>query len=157
MIRIRPDMQPINQQQLQQQIELRMRTMRTLWIALLLNIGVYFVFLMLFLHRSEEVRSNAALSLILAIIAISAILSSFLIKSRLLSRAIEQQQVSLVQQAYIMAWAITEVAALLGMLDFLTTNDRYYYGFFLIAACGQLVHFPKREHVESAYCKSSVI
>src|SRR5690242_20632506 len=101
------NMQPPNQQELQQQIELRMRTMRTLWIALLLSIGMYFVFLTLFLHRSEGVRSNAALSLVLAVIAISAILSSFLIKNRLLSRAIEQQQVSLVQQAYIVTWAIT--------------------------------------------------
>ena len=131
--------------------------MRTLWMALLLSIGVYFVFLTLFLHRSEGVRSNAALSLILAVIAISAILSSFLIKSRLLSRAIEQQQVSQVQQAYILTWAITEVAALLGLFDFLATNDRYYFGFFLIAACGQLVHFPKREHVENASFKSSLI
>ena len=156
MIRIMPDMQLPNPKELQQQIELRMRTMRTLWLALLLSIGAYFVFLTLFLHRSEEVRSNAALSLILAVIAMSSILTSFLIKSRLLSRAIEQQQVSLVQQAYILTWAITEVAALLGMVDFLITNDRYYYGFFLIAACGQLVHFPKREHVENASFKSSV-
>jgi|GEM_PF-404925 len=150
------DTQQPNQTELQQQIELRMRTMRTLWIALLLSIGLYYVFMMLFLHRSDEVRSNATLSLILVVIAVSAILSSFLIKSRLLSRAVEQQQVSLVQQAYILAWAVTEVAALLGMLDFLATNDRYYYVFFLIAACGQLLHFPKREHVENASFKSSI-
>jgi len=63
--------------------------------------------------------------------------------------------VSLVQQAYLLAWALTEVAAMLGLLDFLATNDRYYYGFFLIAACGQLIHFPKREHVENAFFRSS--
>ena len=146
-------MQPLNQ--LQRQIDLRMRTLRTLWIALLLSVSVYYV-LTLFLRRSEDLRSNPALSLILAVIAISAILSSLIIKSRVLKRATEQQQVSLVQQAYILAWAVTEVAAMMGLLDFLITNDRYYYGFFIIAGFGQLVHFPKREHVENASFKSSI-
>jgi len=127
--------------------------MRMLWIAMLLSVGFYFA-LTLFLHRSEPIRSNSALSLVLAVIALSAILSSFLLKSRLLGRAAEQQQVSLVQQAYILAWAVTEVAALMGLLDFFATNDRYYYVFFLIAALGQLVHFPQREQVTNALFKS---
>src|SRR5678809_862898 len=101
------NMQPLNQQELQQQIELRMRTLRTLWIAMFLSVGVYYV-LTLFLHRSEDLGSNPTLSLVLAVIAVTAILSSFIIKSRILSRATEQQQVSLVQQAYLLAWAVTE-------------------------------------------------
>ena len=147
-------MQPLNQTELQRKIETRMRTMRTLWIAMLLSIGFYFVFTV-FLHRPEQVKPNSTLSLILALIALTTTLSSFLLKSRLVSKAAEQQQVSLVQQAYILAWAVTEVAALMGLLDFFATNDRYYYVFFLIAACGQLIHFPQREHVASALFKSS--
>ena len=149
------NMQPLNQQELQQKIDLRMRTLRTLWIALLMSVGAYFVFT-LFLHRSEDVRPNGILSLILAVISFSAILISLPIKSRFLNRAVEQQQVSLVQQGYIVAWAVTEVAALMGLLDFLATNDRYYYIFFLIAGCGQLLNFPKREHVVNASFKSSI-
>ena len=148
-------MQPPNQQELQQQIELRMRTLRTLWIAMLMSVGAYFV-LTLFLHRSEDVGPNGTLSLILAVISFSAILISLPLKSRFLNRAVEQQQVSLVQQGYILAWAVTEVAALMGLFDFLATNDRYYYIFFLIAGCGQLLHFPKREHIENASFKSSI-
>ena len=129
--------------------------MRTLWIAMLLSIGVYYG-LTLFLHRPQEVRPGRSLSLILAVMAVSATLISLLLKSRLLSRAIEQQQGSMVQQGYILAWAVTEVPALMGLLDFLATNDRYYHIFFLIAGCGQLLHFPKREHVENASFKSSI-
>ena len=149
------DMQPLNQTELQQKIELRIRTMRTLWIAMLLSIGAYYVFTF-FLHRSEDIRPNTTLSLILIVVAVSTTLISFVLKSRFLSRAVEQQQVSLVQQGYILTWAVTEVAALLGLVDFLATNDRYYYIFFLIGACGQLLHFPKREHVENASFKSSI-
>ena len=146
--------QPVNQNELQQQIELRMRTMRTLWIAMLLSVGAYFV-LTLFLHRSEHASPNGSLSLIVAVISFSAILISLPLKSRLLNRAVEQRQVSLVQQAYILAWAVTEVAALMGLLDFVATNDRYYYIFFLVAALGQLVHFPQREHVTNALFRGS--
>jgi hypothetical protein len=148
------NLQPPNQQ-LQQQIELRMRTLRTLWIALLLSVGAYFA-ITLFLHRQEDARPNGTLSLILAIIGFSAILISLALKSRFLNRAVEQQQVSLVQQGYLLAWAVTEVAALMGLLDFLATNDRYYYIFFLIAGCGHLLNFPRREHVENASFKSSI-
>ena len=129
--------------------------MRTLWIAMLLSIGAYFVFTF-FLHRSENARPNVTLSLILAVISFSAILISLPLKNRFLNRAVEQQQVSLVQQGYLLAWAVTEVPALMGLLDFLATNDRYYYIFFLIAGCGQLLNFPKREHVENASFKSSI-
>jgi hypothetical protein len=75
------NMQPPNQQELQQQIELRMRTLRTLWIAMLMSVGAYFV-LTLFLHRSEDARPNGILSLILAVISFSAILISLPLKSR---------------------------------------------------------------------------
>ena len=130
--------------------------MRTLWIAMLASVGGYFV-LTLFLHRSENASPNVTLSLVLAVIGFFAILISLPLKSRFLNRAAEQQQVSLVQQGYLLAWAVTDVAALLGLLDFFATNDRYYYISFLIAGCGQLLNFPKREHVENASFRSSIV
>ena len=69
----------------------------------------------------------------------------------------EQQNTGMVQQAYVMTWAITEVAALLGLLDFFLTNDRYYYVLLIIAALGQLLHYPRREHVVNAAFKGSVM
>jgi hypothetical protein len=56
-----------------------------------------------------------------------------------------------------MAWAITEVAALLGLLDFFLTTDRYYYVLLIIAALGLLLHFPRREHVVNAAFKGSLM
>jgi len=144
-------MQTQNQNESQENVELRIRSMRTLWIALILSIGGYFV-LPLFAQRSESIEPNNMLSMILIAIAASMALISFPIKSKLLSSAINQGQV---QQAYVVAWAVTEVAALLGVLDYFLTTDRYYYVPFLIAACGQLLHFPRREHVINATFKPS--
>lgn len=136
----------------QEKIELRIRTMRTLWLALVLSVVMYFVFT-LFVGRNENATPNNTLSLTLSIVALAAVLMSFLLKSKLLNRAIEQQQVPMIQQAYVVTWAIAEVGALLGLLDFFVTGNRYYYVPMLIAGAGQLLHFPRREHVENAAFK----
>ena len=139
----------------QENVELRIRTMRTLWFALFMSIGLYFA-LTIYVGRSEDAEPNDMLSLILIVVGLSTTLISFLIKSKLLTRAIDQQQVQLVQQAYIVTWAITEVAALLGLLDFFATGHPHYYILFIISACGMLLHFPRREHVVNASLKTPI-
>lgn len=133
----------------QAMIELRIRTMRIVWLALAFSVVMYFVFT-LFVGRSENATPNNTLSLTLIVVALSTVLISFLLKSKLINRAIEQQQVPMVQQAYIVTWAIAEVGALLGILDFFATGNPYYYVPMLIACVGQLLHYPRREHVENA-------
>lgn len=135
-------------------IDLRMRTLRTLWIALVMSVVIYYVFT-LFQGPRESVTPNNTLSLAFIAIGASTILISFFLKSKLLTRAIDQQQVPLVQQAYVVGWAMAEVPALLGMLDFFITGNRYYYVLMIIAVVGQLLHFPRREHVEQAAFKSA--
>lgn len=135
-------------------VEQRIRTMRTLWIALLLSIGIYY-FVTPFLKRTGDIAPNPTLSVVLLAGAMLMTLISFPIKNKLLSRAVEQQQAQQVQQAYIVGWAINEVGALLGMLDFLATGNGRYYIPFIIAACGLLLHFPKREPVMNASFKPS--
>ena len=144
-----------NQDDPQTKIELRIRTLRMLWIGMLSSIGVYYMFT-LFVGRPENVEPNGTLFLALVIVALSTTLISFFIKNKLLSRAVEQRQVQLVQQAYIVAWALSEVAALLGVLVFFLTGDRYYYILFIIGAFGQLLHFPRREHVANAWAKRPI-
>jgi hypothetical protein len=101
-------------------------------------------------RKTSRLEANNSLSLALLAAGLSTSVISFLIKSKLISRAIEQRQVQQVQQAYVVGWAITEVAALLGLLDYFRTSDPYYYVLMIIAACAQLLHFPRREHFEQA-------
>ena len=140
----------------QESFELKIRTLRTLWIALFFSIGLYYV-LTIFVGPREEIEPNQMVSVILAGIALSTILASFLIKSKLLTRAVEQQQVQLIQQGYIVAWALTEAAAIFGLLDFFVTGNRYYYILIVIAACVQLLHFPRREHVVNASSRTPLV
>jgi hypothetical protein len=140
---------------MQQDIEPRIRTMRTIWIAMLMSIGFYYAFTF-FAKRPENVEPNSTMFLVLVGIALSTVLISFLVKSKLINQAIEQQHVPLVQQGYIVAWALSEVAALLGLLDFFLTGNRYFYVLFLIAVFAQLLHFPRREHVIHASFKKPI-
>ena len=144
-----------NQNNPQTSIDLRIRTMRMVWFCLLLSVGSYYV-LTLIADRKEDLEPNPNLSIALICIGVAAVLVSFLIKSRLLSKAMEQQDVGMVQQAYVMAWAITEVAALLSVLDFFLANDRYYYALLIIALLGLLFHFPRREVVVNAAFKGGL-
>jgi hypothetical protein len=148
--------QPMNQKDPQTSIEQRLRTMRTLWIGMLGSVGLYYVFT-LFRGRSEDVEPNDKLSLILIAVALLTTLASFFIKSKLVARAVDQRQALLVQQGYIVAWAVAEFAALLGMLDFFLTAHPHYYILFIIAALGLLLHFPRREHVVNASFKGSML
>ena len=134
-------------------IELRLRTMRTLWIAMLVSIPMYYVFTVL-RGPSENITPNRMLSLVLLGVGLLTTLISVPIKQILLRKATEQQQVPMVQQAYIVTWAITEVAALLGMLDYFVTGHRHYYLLFIVAICGMLLHFPRREAVLNAAFKT---
>jgi hypothetical protein len=149
-------MNPANQNNPQTEIELRIRTLRTLWFALLGSIGIYYGFTLV-VERREGLEPNPSLSLSLICVAMLMVLVAFVIKTKLLSKALEQQSTGMVQQAYVVTWAITEIAALLGLIDFFVTNDRYYFVLLIIAALGVLLHFPRREHVVNAAFKSSVM
>ena len=143
---------PANQNSAPDDVELRLRTMRTLWLALLMSLVMYYVFT-LFASRPPNNAPNNTLFLVLVCAAALTTLISFPIRNALVNKAIARQQPPLVQQAYIVAWAVIEVGGLLGILDFFLTGDRYYYVMFIIAGCGHLLQAPKREHVVNASFK----
>jgi hypothetical protein len=114
---------------------------------------VIYYLLTVFVGKSENVTANNTMSMVLIVVGFSTTVLSFLIKKQFLARAIEQQRVEMVQQGYILAFALTEATALLGLLDFFTTGNRYFYVLILIGAIGQLAHFPRREDVLAASFK----
>ena len=136
-------------------LDQRMRTVQTIWIALIASVSLYYLFTLI-VQRPRNLQPNETLSLALLGAAVTSILLSFLLKSRLVKRAVEMRQVNAVQQGYITTWAIAEVPALLGMLDFFATGDPHYYVLMIMAAVTQLLHFPRREHFADASFKSLI-
>lgn len=82
------------------------------------------------------------------------VILSFVVKRRFLKRSVDQQDMSLVQKGLVIACAMCEVSALLGLLERFVIGNREYYLLFLVAAAGTAAHFPRRSHLEAASYKS---
>lgn len=142
--------------------DVRYRMMLTLWSAQLLSIGLLFS-LSLFLGPQADPEINNAPGeqpspvLIGGLTAMGTLLVilSFAVKRKFLAESVEKQRVDLVQKALVIACAMCEVSALLGLLEHFLIGNRDYYLLFLIAAIGTALHFPRREHLLSATYKTS--
>ena len=144
---------PLSPQEIDAKIQPRIRTMRTLWLAMVLSVVIYFIFTV-FVGSSASATPNNTLSIILAVVGMMMVLVSIPIKQKVVARAVQEQKVAMVQQGYITALALVEVSALLGMVDFFVTGNRFYFVPFLIAIIGQLIHFPRSQDVVAASFKN---
>lgn len=126
---------------------MRHRTILILWFAMVTS-----VFTLLVLVQFTPIResSDGRLSLILNSAGIVPLGLSFLLKQRILEQAANQQRLDLVQVAYVLAFALCEMAALLGLVDHFLSGSRYYYVGFLFAGLGLLLHFPRKQHLLDA-------
>lgn len=142
-------MQPMNQQVT---LDVRYRTMLTLWFALTISIGMFFVFTLV--APSEEAIPNRTLSYAFLAIGMVAVIASYFVKQKFLSRSVNEQNVELVQTGMTAAAAVNEVAAILGLVDYLLTANRYYYLLMIVALIGSLLNFPRRDHLLAASYKT---
>jgi NADH:ubiquinone oxidoreductase subunit 2 (subunit N) len=138
-------------------LDKRYQTLVVLWFALLMSIGMYFLFSVFVAPGlSTELRNPPSSLLIVALTALGTflVIVSFAVKRKLLERSVEKQDVSLVQKALVIACAMCEVSALLGLLERFVIGNREYYLLFLLAAAGTAFHFPRRSQLESATYKN---
>ncbi|HEX8495104.1 MAG TPA: hypothetical protein VF658_19850 [Pyrinomonadaceae bacterium] len=128
----------------------RYATLMILWGAMFFNIGIFFLLAQVAVADPSALPENSTLAAaLMGGGAVLALLSS-IFRQKLVTRAIEQQRPESVHSAYIVAFAICEVAALFGLLLRFTTNERYYYLLFVIAAIGFLINVPRRNDVINA-------
>jgi len=128
-------------------IEMRQRTLMIIWFALCMSLVMYLLFIRLV---PVEPAVNQKLSLMLNTLGLIPVAASFLIKQVLLGKATESQQVQLVHTAYILAFVLCEISALLGLFDNRVTGSNYYYIGFAIGGLGMLLHFPRKQHLIDA-------
>lgn len=138
-------------------LDKRYQTLVVLWFALLMSIGMYFLFSVFVAPEvGNEPRNPPSSLLILMLTALATLLVilSFAVKNKFLARSIEKQDISLVQKGLVIACAMCEVSALLGLVEHFLIGNRESYLLFLIAAVGTAFHFPRRIQLESASYKN---
>lgn len=136
----------------QMKLDTQYRTMLILWFAFLSTIVIYLC-LSLVIPRQEG-PENRLLTFLLSAFSALLVVVSFAIKRKFLARAEETQEVRLVNTGFVLATAFCEAAALLGLLDLLVAQDRYYVVLIALAFVGLLLHFPRRSYWESASYKN---
>jgi len=118
---------------------------------------MYFVFLMLVRPQvATEPQTPANLLPIVAFTAIAMflVLGSFVIKAKLLAQSVEKHDVLMVQKALVIACAMCEVSALLGVVArFAFNTGRESVWLLLLGAAGIALHFPRRSQLEAASFK----
>jgi lysylphosphatidylglycerol synthetase-like protein (DUF2156 family) len=127
--------------------------MIVLWFALLTSVVMYFVVSQL--APPATAPPNSMLTFTLTAIGTFLVVVSFVIKQKLLRRSVDDQDMSMVQKALIIACAICEAAAVLALVERFAVSGRDYLLLFLIAAVGVALHFPRRSQLEAASYKSS--
>jgi hypothetical protein len=135
----------------------RYQTMLTLWFALLASVGMYFVFLTLAAPPVANEPRTASGSLLIVVFTAAAmvlVLVSFVVKAKLLAQSVEKRDVLLVQKAMLIACAMCEVSAILGVAARFAFNiGRESFWLLLLAAAGIALHFPRRSQLEAASFK----
>jgi ABC-type uncharacterized transport system permease subunit len=128
-------------------IDARYRVLLILWFAICMSVAMLLVVALVVTTASNE---NQMMTVLLNSVGVLPVAISFLLKYKLLAQAAETQRLDLVQSAYVLAFALCEVAALLALFDHFVTGSRYFYVGFAIAGMGLLLHFPQKAHLANA-------
>jgi len=128
-------------------VDARYRTLLILWFAICMSVLMFLGLTFLSVVAPVE---NRTLTLVLNSLGVAPVALSFLLKQRALAKAVEQQRLDLVQSGYVLAFALCESSALLGVLDHFTTGSGYHYFAFAIAGLGLVLHFPQKINLVNA-------
>ena len=124
-----------------------------------MSIGSFFLFARFLAPEIGNEPGNVSsdrLIVLLTAVGASLVIVSFVVKRKILERSVERQDVGLVLTGSVIAWAICEGSALLGLLERFLIGNGEYYLLFLLAAAGTAFHFPQREHLLAASYKTSL-
>ena len=137
-------------------LEARLRVMRILWGAFLMTIVLYVlvsVFAVPWQNAGEEGRDDPTLLLAFAVSGFMFVAASFVLKRHFYGHAVEESDPAKFQTGFIIAEALCEAAALLGLVGLFVTLNKYAYALFALGALGQLLHFPGRDQLAATYKK----
>jgi hypothetical protein len=141
-------------------LEVRLRTMRFLWVMWLVTIGLF----TLVSHVSRPPEGwtpwgggdHPPLLYALAAAGLSTVVASFPVKRIFYGKAAASGQPAQAQQGFILALVLCEVAVLLGLVGLFVTRDSSAYVLFVLGALGIVFHFPRREQLQAAFYRPGV-
>lgn len=133
----------------------------TVWMALLVSqflfAGVAFLVkpaLLRFDFTQPLLGENAVVIGVLALVSISVLAASFVLRGKFTSQGIDQQKVELVQTGLIVGCSLCEAVSLIGLFLAAAFTYQYFFLFSFLGIAGTALHLPKRDDVHSATFRS---
>ena len=127
--------------------ESRRRGLRLIWGAQLFSLAVLFC-IAYFFRQETGIPGNHTVAWVLGAIGFMTFIASFPVKQKFLAQAAAERRLDIGTTAYIIAFAMCEATALLGVAAYFATGLSYALHSFIIAAGGMCLHYPKRDALE---------
>jgi hypothetical protein len=133
-------------------LDKRYQTLVIVWFGLLMSVAMYFLVSLIAPAINDQPGNppNSTLVIALMVVGFLLVILSFPVKNKLLNRSVEKQDVTLVQKSLVIACAMCELSAVLGLMERFLIGYRYYYFLFLFSAVGIALHFPRRIQLQNA-------
>ena len=135
-----------NPQEIEAKVEARFRVFFILWAAILVSVGLLTTLAVVIGSKGTP---NPTLSYALLAVGVTMVGVSFLLKQNLKQQAIAKNDIAALQTAHILALALSESAALFGLVDHLTTASTTSWFLFAVSAVGILMNFPSKDQIRS--------
>lgn len=136
-------------------------TLLTIWGALLMSQFMFVV--IVFFIKPELFRfdfakpllgENAVIVVALAAISLANLAISLVMRKKFIERAVNEQNIGLVQTGMIVGCALAEAISLFGLLLAFAFDYQYFFLFSILGMIGILLHFPKRGDIHAASYKA---
>jgi hypothetical protein len=133
------------------------QTMLVLWASLLIS-QVLFL-LLAFLIKPELftfdlsepfLGENAIVVGLIALLAVTAVVLSFVLRKKNVEKGIAEQKVEHVQSGVILGCVLCEASSLLGLLLAFAFDYQYFFLWIALGILGTLLHYPKRSDIVAA-------
>lgn len=130
--------------------EKRHLTLMIIWGSFFFNVLLFLLLASFVGPNRESLSYNRFLTIGLSALGTFTAFVSVFFRQKMIARANAQQRPQSVSGAYIVAFALCEVAALCGLLLRMMTSDPYYYLLFIVSVVGLLLNMPRRSDVINA-------
>lgn len=140
-----------------QNVEGQYRILAIIWFSLLVSQLLFLV--VIYFTKPEIYRfdflkpllgDNQMIIVVFALLAISNLVLSFVLRKKYLNQAIAEQKTALVQTAMIIACVLCEAVSLFGVFLAFAFSYQYFFLWFALGILGTILHFPRRDNLTAA-------
>lgn len=141
-------------------VEHQLRVTKIVWVIFLVSQVSFLA--ALFLAKPEFFKINSGdsflgetpiIPVLFAVAALFDLALSFFLKSLAIKKAIEEQNLKLVQSAVILGLAFCEAISIMGLVLAFAFNYKYFFLWFALGIFGIILHYPKRENFSAVNYK----